>query len=172
MQKAQIPCHHINYNLQYRPANILWQQNEIMPCNDTYNRKIVKLRVQFFHFNEKYKKRHTKSPQGDKLHQFIQSIYRYNRRATNSRQRPNSLNLRRRGPFTWIYISIEIFHVIGRYYFSMSKEPNQPNKTSPAKPARQIPESSGIQTCYSSINTVVKVKSNPLNPIKSHYIKK
>ena len=103
---------------------------------------------------------------------FIQSIYKYNRRATNSRQRPNSLNLRRRGPFTWIYISIEIFHVIGRYYFSMSKEPNQPNKTSPAKPARQIPESSGIPTCYSSINTVVKVKSNPLNPIKSHYIKK
>ena len=39
MQKAQIPCHHINYNLQYRPANILWQQNENMPCNDAYNRK-------------------------------------------------------------------------------------------------------------------------------------
>ena len=132
MQKAQIPCHHINYNLQYRPVNILWQQNEIMPCNDTYNRKIVKLRVQFFHFNEKYKKRHTKSPQGDKLHQFIQSIYRYNRRATNSRQRPNSLNLRRRGPFTWYTNQLK--------YFMLSDDITSPcpkNQTSPTKPTQQ-----------------------------------
>ena len=132
MQKAQIPCHYINYNLRYRPANILWQQNENMPCNDAYNHKNHQIADFNSSTTEKYKKRHSKSPQGDKLHQLIQSIYKYNRRATNSRQRPNSLNLRRRGPFTWYTNQLK--------YFMLSDDITSPcpkNQTSPTKPAQQ-----------------------------------
>ena len=63
---------------------------------------------------------------------FIQSIYKYNRRATNSRQRPNSLNLRRRGPFTWYTNQLK--------YFMLSDDITSPcpkNQTSPTKPAQQ-----------------------------------
>ena len=69
MQKAQISWHHINYNLQYDLSTSFDNKNENMPCNDAYNRKIINLQTSILPFTEKYKKRHVKSPQGDKSHQ-------------------------------------------------------------------------------------------------------
>ena len=125
MQKAQIPCHHINYNLQYRPANILWQQNENMPYNDAYNRK---LHTSILPLHGEIQEKTRQIATRRQITQFIQSIYNISEEQTNPRRRPNSLNLRRRGPFTWMYKSIEIFHDIGRYYLSMFEEPSQPDK--------------------------------------------
>ena len=125
MQKAQIPCHHINYNLQYRPANILWQQNENMPYNDAYNSK---LQTSILPLHGEIQEKTRQIATRRQITQFIQAIYNISEEQTNPHRRPNSLNLRRRGPFTWIYKSIEIFHDIGRYYLSMFEEPSQPDK--------------------------------------------
>ena len=97
MQKAQIPCHHINYNLQYRPANILWQQNENMPYNDAYNRK---LHTSILPLHGEIQEKTRQIATRRQITQFIQAIYNISEEQTNPHRRPNSLNLRRRGPFT------------------------------------------------------------------------
>ena len=97
MQKAQIPCHHINYNLQYRPANILWQQNENMPYNDAYNRK---LQTSILPLHGEIQEKTRQIATRRQITQFIQAIYNISEEQTNPHRRPNSLNLRRRGPFT------------------------------------------------------------------------
>ena len=92
------------------------------------SQKSSNCRFQFFHFTEKYKK---DTPNRHKATNHIYLFSQVTNRTeeqTNPRRRPNSLNLRRRGPFTWIYKSIEIFHDIGRYYLSMFEEPSQPDK--------------------------------------------
>ena len=49
MQKAQISWHHINYNLQY-DLSTSFDSKENMPCNDAYNRKIIKLQTSILPF--------------------------------------------------------------------------------------------------------------------------
>ena len=84
MQKAQISWHHINYNLQYDLSTSFDSKNENMPCNDAYNRKIINLQTSILPFTEKYKKDTSNRHKATSHIKFIQSIYKYNRRASKS----------------------------------------------------------------------------------------
>ena len=138
MQKAQIPCHHINYNLQYRPANILWQQNENMTFNDAYNRK----NHQIADFNSSTSRINTRkdTPNRHKATNhiyFIQSSYKYNRRANKSTPTSKLFEFKTKRA---IHMNIQINWNISWYRTIL------PFHVRRTKPARQVPESSSIPT--------------------------